>query len=253
MKSYIVALPVGSVGKTTIARHILAAHAPSPAILSIESASPAGDEVEILNRDDERGVRVLKTRLFAAHAQSTTIIDAGVTDSELAAQVLRDLMEMDQLLTDVTVVLPYLAGKKSASGLEKFAAKLPAAVRKVLVYSQARDGERGFGALRATKAELGVAEFCGRAGIDICPTPVYYCPLLDTDSPYHSLLGVDGIAGVASIDLDALRAKAGKVRGDMDAEARLGLALDGVGFAKRALANLRAVYEYLARPARAAN
>ena len=42
MKIYIVALPVGSIGKTVIAKHVLAAHAPHPAILSIESASPGG-------------------------------------------------------------------------------------------------------------------------------------------------------------------------------------------------------------------
>jgi hypothetical protein len=59
------------------------------------------------------------------------------------------------------------------------------------------------------------------------------------------LLDGTGIAGVAGIDLDALREKAAKARGNVDAEARLGLALDGIGFAKRAEANLREVYEYL--------
>ena len=114
MKSYVVALPVGSIGKTTITRHVLAAHASHPAILSIESASPGGDEVELLSRDDERGGRVLKTRLFAGDGKHTLIVDSGVTDSELCAQVLAELADVDQLPTDLTVVIPFEAGRKCA-------------------------------------------------------------------------------------------------------------------------------------------
>ena len=245
MKSYVVALPVGSIGKTTITRHVLAAHAPHPAILSIESASPGGDEVELLSRDDERGGRVLKTRLFAGDGKHTLIVDSGVTDSELCAQVLAELADVDQLPTDLTVVIPFEAGRKCASGLEKFAEKLPRAVRRVLVYNLVRKGEAGFRELRESAAGKPVADFCADAGIDVCPTPIYYSPLLDSDSPYHALLDGSGIAGVAGIDLDTLREKAAKARGNVDTEARLGLALDGIGFAKKAAVNLRAVYDYL--------
>lgn len=250
MKTYVVALPVGSVGKTTIAKYVLGAYAPSPApILSIESVSPAGDEVEIINRDDARGARVLKTRLFAGDGKHTTVIDAGVTDSEMAAQILTELMEAGQLAGDVTVVIPYLAGRKCASGLERFAGKLPAGLRKVLVYSLVHGGATGFKAVRESQPEKKVVEFCGTAGIEVCPVPVYHSPLLDQDSPYYSLLhraGAAGIAGVAGIDLDALRQRALKARGNQDAENELGLALDGIGFARRAEVNLREVYEYLA-------
>lgn len=245
MNSYIVALPVGSVGKTTITRHVLAAHAPHPAILSIESASPGGDEVELLSRDDERGGRILKTRLFAADGKHTTIIDSGVTDGELCAQVLAELAEVDQLPAGLTVVIPFEAGRKCASGLERFAARLPAGVRRVLVYNLVRKGETGFRELRESAAGKQVTDFCASACIEVCPVPVYYSPLLDSDSPYHALLDSSGITGVAGIDLDSLREKAAKARGNVDTEARLGLALDGIGFAKKAAVNLRAVYDYL--------
>jgi len=245
MKSYVVALPVGSIGKTTVARHVLAAHSPHPAILSIESASPGGDEVELLSRDDERGARVLKTRLFAGDGPSTLIVDSGVTDGELCAQVLAELAEVDQLPPDLTIVIPFEAGRKCASGLEKFAGKLPRAVRRVLVYNLVHKGEPGFRELRDSTAGKQVSDFCASAGIEVCPVPVYYSPILDADSPYHSLLNESGIAGVAGIDLDALREKAAQAHGNVDAEARLGLALDGIGFAKKAAVNLRAVYDYL--------
>jgi hypothetical protein len=248
MKIYVVALPVGSVAKTTLSRHVLGAYAPSPSILSVESVSPSGDEVEILNRDDERGTLILKARLFAGDAKHTVIIDAGVTDSEMAAQILTELVEVGQLIADITVVMPYLAGRKCASGLERFVAKLPTAIRRVLVYSIVQGGPTGFAKLRENDAEHKVAEFCAKAGIEICPVPMYYSALLDQDTPYYSLLqraGATGLGGIANIDLDALRAKAVKARGTPDAEAELGLALDGIGFARRAEANLREVYEYL--------
>jgi hypothetical protein len=248
MKNYVVALPVGSVAKTTLSRHILGAYSPSPSILSIESVSPSGDEVEILNRDDERGARVLKARLFAGDSKHTVIIDAGVTDSEMAAQILSELVEVGQLPADLTVVMPYLAGRKCASGLERFAGKLPPSIRRVLVYSIVQGGPTGFAKVRENDAERKVAKFCAAAGIEICPVPLYYSPLLDQDTPYYSLLqraGTSGLGDIANIDLDALRAKAVKARGNQDAEAELGLALDAVGFAKRAEANLREVYEYL--------
>ena len=245
MKIYVVALPVGSIGKTVIAKHVLAAHAPQPAILSIESASPGGDEIELLSRDDERGGRILKTRLFAADGKLTTIIDSGVTDSELCAQVLTELTEVGQVPSEMTVVIPFESGRKCASGLEKFAEKLPRTVRRVLVYNLVRKGDMGWRALRESATEKRVTDFCASAGIEVCPVPIYHSPLLDSDSPYHALLDGTGIAGVAGIDLDALREKAAKARGNVDAEARLGLALDGIGFAKKAEVNLREVYEYL--------
>ena len=99
--------------------------------------------------------------------------------------------------------------------------------------------------MRESAAGKQVADFCAASGIEVCPLPVYYSPLLDADSPYHALIDGSGVDGVAGIDLDALRAKATKARGDVDAEARLGLALDGIGFARKAAANLRAVYDYL--------
>lgn len=246
MKSYAVVLPVGNIGKTTISKHVLSAFAPSPSILSIESASPGGDEVELLSRDDERGARVLKTRLFAGSDKHTLIVDAGVTDSDLCAQVLAELAEVGQLPPDLTVILPFEPGRKCASGLERYSSRLPASVRRVLVYNLIRGGEKGWAAACESDAGRQITDFCTKAGIEICPTPVYYSPLLDSDSPYHTLLDGSGIEGVAAIDLDALREKAAKARGNVDAEARLGLALDGIGFARKAQANLRAVYDYMA-------
>lgn len=246
-KTFVTAITVGSAGKTTLTRHVLSAHTPAPAVLSIESATPAGDEVELFQRSDSRTILALKARLIAPDPKRTLIIDAGVTDSELCAQVLTELVEVGQLPSEMTVVIPFESGRKCASGLEKFAEKLPRAVRRVLVYNLVRGEEKGWAAALESAAGKQVADFCASSCIEVCPMPVYYSPLLDTDSPYHMLLDGSGVAGVAGIDLDALREKAAKARGNVDAEARLGLALDGIGFAKKALANLRAVYDYLAQ------
>lgn len=247
-QTYVSAVTVGSAGKTTITRHVIAAHAPSPAVLSVESATPAGDEVELFERSDARTVLALKARLIAPDPSRTLIIDAGVTDSELVAQALRELSVI-RPLSHVTVVVPVLTDRKGLTGLERFALTLPTSVRRVAVLSQVPD-EAGHAAFLAGKLGQAVAAFCEAQGVELCPTPLYYSPLLDMHAPHHALMGKDGLAGVAALDIDALCAAALAKRGDMDAEARLGLALDGVGLAQRALENTRAIYDYLSGGAR---
>jgi hypothetical protein len=237
------AVTVGSAGKTTITRHVIAAHAPSPAVLSIESATPSGDEVELFERSDARTLLALKARLIAPDPSRTLIIDAGVTDSELVAQALRELSAI-RPLSHVTVVVPVLTDRKGLIGLERFAPTLPASVRRVVVLSQVQD-EKAHQDFRAGKLGSAVAAFCEAQSVELCPVPLYYSPLLDVHAPHHALLGKDGLRGVAALDIDALCSATLAKRGDMDAEARLGLAIDGVGLAQSALENTRAIYDYL--------
>lgn len=246
MKTYITCLPVGGQSKTTLAAHVLATHAPAPAIVSIETASPSGTEVELLSQDEGRGARVLRSRLFAGSANHTTIVDSGVTDATVIAEVLTDLARMRQLPADLTVILPCDGSRKSISGLGNYVPTLPTSVRRVLVHSLVRDSERGWAKLRETEAMRKLHEWCAAHSIEVCPVPMYYCALLDTESPYHDLLREAGsVAAVASLDLDALRERARAAKGDHDAEDRLGEALTGIDMAQTAAANLRAVYEYL--------
>lgn len=243
-KTFIVAVTVGSAGKTTLSRHVLSSHAPSPAVLSVESATPAGDEVELFERSDSRTLLALKARLIAPDPARTLIIDAGVTDSELVAQALTELSKI-RPLTHITVVMPVLIDRKGLTGLERYAQQLPPGVRRVAVLSQVHDAIAHTSFLQG-KIGQAVTAFCKSTGVDLCPVPLFYSPLLDTSAAHHTLLTPAGLVGVAELDIDALIAAAQAKRGDKDAEARFGLALDGIGMAQSALANTRAIYDYLA-------
>jgi hypothetical protein len=242
-KTFVTAITVGSAGKTTLTRHVLSAHTPAPAVLSIESATPAGDEVELFQRSDSRTILALKARLIAPDPKRTLIIDAGVTDSELVAQALAELSKI-RPLAHVTVIIPVLTDRKGLTGLERFAPTLPASVRRVVVLSQVQD-ENAHTEFLAGRLGQAVTAFCKSTGVELCPVPMLYSPLLDTSAAHHTLLGAAGLAGVAELDIDALVAAAQAKRGDKDAEAKFGLALDGIGMAQSALANTRAIYDYL--------
>lgn len=243
-RTFVTGITVGSASKTSIARHVLAAHAPSPAVLSIESATPTGEEVELFERSDSRTLLALKARLIAPDPTRTLIIDAGVTDSELIAQSLSELVKI-RPLSHVTVVLPVLTDRKGLTGLERFAPTLPRIARRVAVLAQVQD-EKAHQEFLAGKTGRAVTTFCEAQGVELCPMPFFYSPLLDTSAAHHALLGPAGLAGVAELDIDALIGAAQRKRGDKDAEARFGLALDGVGLAQQALANTRAIYNFLA-------
>lgn len=253
-KTFISSITVGNVGKTMLARSVIAAYAPDPALLSVESATPSGDEVELFERSDSRTVLALKARLIAPDPDRTLIIDAGVTDSELVAQAVTDLAKL-RPLAHVTVVMPVMTDRKGLTGLERFAPTLPASVRRVAVLARVED-EAAHQEFLSGKVGQAVSGFCAGHGVELCPVPLLYCPLLDTSSAYHALMRAGGLAAVASLDIDGMLADARKKRGsrdagDRDAEALLGLALDGIGMAQAALANTRAVYDFIARDAEA--
>ena len=244
MKTFVCAVTVGSAGKTTLSRHVLAAHAPAAAVLSIESATPSGEELELFERSDSRTILALKARLIAPHAARTLIIDAGVTDSELVAQALGDLSKI-RALAHITVVMPVLLDRKGLTGLERYAPQLPEGLRKVAVLSQVED-EKAHADFLTGKLGAALADFCKSHSVELCPIPLFYSPLLDTSAAHHTLLSPAGLRGVAELDIDALIAAAQAKRGDKDAEAHFGLALDGIGMAQTALKNTRAIYDYLA-------
>ncbi len=244
-KTFVTAITVGNASKTTLTRHVLASHAPSPAVLSVESATPSGEEVELFERSDSRTLLALKARLIAPDPQRTLIIDAGVTDSELVAQALTELSKI-RPLTHITVVMPVLIDRKGLTGLERYAQQLPPSVRRVAVLSQVRDHITHTSFLEG-KIGQAVSAFCKAQGVELCPVPLFYSPLLDTSAAHHSLLGAAGLRGVAELDIDSLISAAQSKRGDKDAEARFGLALDGIGMAQSALANTHAIYDYLSK------
>lgn len=242
-KAIVSAITVGSVGKTTLTEHVIAAYAPNPGVLSVESATPSGHEVELFERSDSRTLLALKARLVAPDPERTLIIDAGVTDSELVAQALSDLAKL-RPLKHVTVVMPVMTDRKGATGLERFAPTLPDSVRRVAVLSQV-ESEAAHKAFLAGKGGQAIKEFCDAHGVELCPVPLFYCPLLDTDNDYNTLMSAGGLGAVADLDLDAMVEASRKTRRNKDVEYRVGLALDGVTFAQAALKNTRQVYDFI--------
>ena len=243
-RTFASAVPVGSAGKTTLTNYVMAAYAPNPAVLSVESATPAGNEIELFERSDASMILALKARLIAPDSERTLIVDAGVTDSELVAQALMDLSKL-RPLAHVTVVMPVMTDKKGATGLERYAPTLPDSVRRVAVLSQVED-YAAHEAFLASDRGKAVSAFCDTHGVELCPVPLLYCPLLDTSSAHHALLNGCGLSDVAELDIDAMVEDMRKKRGNRDIQKRVGLALDGIGMAKAALANTSAVYDFIA-------
>ena len=242
--TYVVAMTVGSVGKSTLARHVLAAHMPSARLLSVESATPSGQETDLYQRGDEQVREALRFELFAA-ATAGKVVDCGVTDSELVAEVLAEIATLNRA-GHITAVLPVLTEAKGLRGLEHFGAKLPAGVRKVAVLVQVADAAAHSKFMQG-KVGKAVEAYCADQGIGLCPVPFYKNDLLDTDSRVHEV-ALDGrtLADVVNLDLDklAIDTRQGQNRA---AAAQLGLLIGAAALAPAALGNTRAVYEWIAK------
>ena len=240
-RTYVTAMTVGSAGKTTLARHVLLPHASDARLITVESATPDEQATDLYQRGQSQVREMLRYELFAVGPQDK-IIDAGVTDSEMAAELLTEVVTLGRA-QHITVVLPVLLEPKGLRGLEHFGALLPKAVRKVAVLTRVRDAETAKKFLSG-KVGSAVVRYCADQDIGLCPIPFLNSDLLDTDSTVHAVaLRGRTLTEVAALDLDAL---AIQVAPDRDHAAQFGLLIGAAAMAPPAMENARAIYQWIA-------
>jgi len=240
-RTYVVGMTCGSVGKSTLARHVLHTHMPVARMLSVESATPDGQESDLYQRGQDQVREALRFELFSREAAGK-IIDCGVTDSELVAEVVTELAAIARA-GHITVILPVLCESKGLRGLEHFAALLPAGVRRLAILTQVED-EAADKKFRGGRYGAAVTAYCTEHGIALCPIPFLRSDLLDTASSVHAVAMIGRtLSEVGSIDLDALAA--GSSARDRAAAAQLGLLIGAAAMAPAAIENTRAIYQWI--------
>ena len=241
-RTYVVGMTVGSVGKSTLARHVLLAHMPAARLLAVESATPTGQEADLYQRGQDQVREALRFELFAP-APGGKIIDCGVTDSELVASVVTEIATIGRA-GHVTVVLPVLVEAKGLRGLEHFGAQLPAGVRKVAILCQV-DDEGADKKFRAGKYGQAVEAYCAEHDIALCPVAFLRSDLLDDNTTVHKVaLSGRTLAEVGSIDLDAIASVGGDEK-DRATRAQLGFLIGAAAMAPAAIANTKAIYDWI--------
>ena len=240
-RTYVVAMTVGSVGKSTLAHHVLHAHMPSARLLAVESATPTGQESDLYQRGQDQVLEALRFELFA-RAPAGKIVDCGVTDSEMVGEVIAELSAIGRA-SHITIVLPVLIEAKGLRGLEHFGSILPADVRRLAVLTQVEDAgaDKKF---RAGKYGQAVEAYCTEHKIALCPIPFLRSDLLDTGAAVHQVaMSGRTLAEVGRIDLDALSSSgAGKDRAQA---AQLGLLIGAAAMAPAAIQNTSAIFEWI--------
>ena len=239
-KTYVTAMTVGSAAKTTLARHVLLPHTRGARIISVESATPDEQATDLYQRGESQVREMLRFELFARSAQDK-IIDCGVTDSEMAAELLTEVATLGRA-QHITVVLPVLVDPKGLRGLEHFAGLLPSSVRKVAVLTRVRDGATAQKFLIG-KVGAAVTRYCCEQGIALCPIPFLHSDLLDSDAAVHAVaLRGRTLEAVAALDLDAL---ASQTAPDREHAAQFGLLIGAAAMAPAAIENARAIYRWI--------
>ena len=239
-RTYVTAMTVGSADKTTLARHVLLPHASSARLITVESATPDEQATDLYQRGQDQVREMLRYELFAVASQDK-IIDCGVTDSEMTAELLTEVVALRRA-QHITVVLPVLIDPKGLRGLEHFGGLLPKAVRKVAVLTRVRNAETAKKFLGG-KVGSAVVRYCADQDIALCPVPFVNCDLLDTDSTVHAVaLHGRTLTEVAALDLDAL---ATQVAPDREHAAQFGLLIGAAAMAPLALENAHAIYQWI--------
>ncbi len=241
--TFVVAMIVGSVGKSTLARHVLHAHMPGARLLSVESATPDCQEADLYQRGQDQVREALRFELFS-RAIGGKIVDCGVTDSELVAEVIGELAAIGRA-AHITIVLPVMVEAKGLRGLESFGALLPATVRRLAVLTQVEDAAAHRKFLDGKYGQA-VEAYCESHDIALCPIPFLRSDLLDTSSAVHSVAMVGrSLAEVGTLDLDALAAAGAR---DRVQAAQLGLLIGAAAMAPAAITNTRAIFNWIVSP-----
>jgi hypothetical protein len=226
--NYLALSGVGNVGKTTLARHVLAPGG-GASIVTLETHSPSGDEAAPIDSG------VLAAHLFAA-PPGGIILDVGVGDCAAALDALALVARQDPSLPSrLRIVTPLLCDGKSVAGLRWLLGQLPDALRAVVraVWNRVRPEED---AVRKDSELVRAARSVARAGgAQLCSVPLYESALFD---PAHSLVRrYGGIATLASLPDSTIREAA---------LSEISTLLAARDAAQRAQANCRQVYAAVA-------
>ena len=187
---------VGNVGKSTIARHVLAP-ATGGAMSTLETHSASGDETDVLDRDG------LAARLFAP-PQGGSILDVGVGDCAAALEALRLVGRQDPSLpARLRIVVPLLPDAKSAAGLRWLLTQLPEALRPAVraVWNRVRDDS----AVRDSHIARAARSVARQAGARLCVPVIRESPLFDSAHPLIRRYGtLDALAGLPDAEIRAV-------------------------------------------------
>lgn len=185
---------VGNVGKTTIARHVLASGG-SP-IVTLESRSASGEETDATDRDG------LAARLFAP-PPGGLVLDVGVGDAADALAALALVARQDASLPDrLRLVVPLLPDTKSVAGLRWLLAQLPESLRPAVraVWNRVRDE----GAVRDSDIVRAARAVTRQASARLCGPVLHESPLFD---PAHVLIrrysSIEVLAGLPDGEIRA--------------------------------------------------
>ncbi len=240
-RTFVVAMTVGSVGKSTLSHHILLAHMPGARLLAVESATPTGQESDLYQRAQDQVREALRFELFS-RAPGGKVVDCGVTDSEMVGEVIAELAAIGRA-AHITVILPVLPDAKGLRGLEHFSSLLPDGVRKVAVLSQVESAEADK-KFRGGRYGQAVEAYCAAHGIALCPISFLRSDLLDTSTTVHAVAMTGRtLQEVGSIDLDAIASECSGP--DRATAAQLGLLIGAAAMAPPTIANTRAIFEWI--------
>jgi hypothetical protein len=189
---------VGNVGKTTLARHVLAP-ASSASIVTLETHSPSGDEAAPIDSG------VLAAHLFAA-PPGGVILDVGVGDCAAALEALALVARQDSgLPSRLRIVTPLLCDSKSVAGLRWLLGQLPDALRPSVraVWNRVRWGREDESTLKDSEIARAARSVARQSGAQLCAVPLYESALYD---PAHPLVRRYGsISSLASLPDSKIR------------------------------------------------
>ena len=190
--NYLALSGVGNVGKTTLARHVLAP-ASSASIVTLETHSPSGDEAAPIDSG------VLAAHLFASPPVGL-ILDVGVGDCGAALEALALVARQDVRLPGrLRIVTPLLCDSKSVAGLRWLLGQLPEVLRPTVraIWNRVRREREDESTLKDSEIVRAARSVARQGGAQFCSVPLYESALYD---PAHPLVRRYGsIAALASL------------------------------------------------------
>ena len=219
---------VGNVGKTTVARHVLAPGS-GARLVTLETHSPSGDEADFVDSG------VLAAHLFSP-PEGGVILDVGVGDCGAALEALALVARQDPgLPARLRIVTPILHDSKSVAGLRWLLGQLPDALRPCVRATWNRVRREDELALKDSEIVRAARSVVRQGGAQLCSVPLRESALFDAAHPLVRRYG--SIAALVGLPDSKIREAA---LGEMST---LLAARDA---AQAAVANCRAVFTALA-------
>jgi hypothetical protein len=231
---YVLMSRLGQQGKTTIARHVLAAHlgTGSEDVLTIESSTTDGGEGLLLQADrDQAHAEALGLMLTSLSAEKKAqVVDVGNTDVE---QALPAVIAHAKAGNKIHAILPLTEAPKAPRSVAELAGQLQAVpgLLVTVVFNDASDQD-------APASMTTTIDVLRKHGAELLPVALVGNAAL-------TLKTAAEIKAVASVDVSGLTKKMTEARAakDMQAIVALGAEHARISKAKSALENTRAVFE----------